>query len=171
MRSSLISAVLAGLFLLSTTVCAGKKLTQTIHIEITSHLGDQQVFQQNDIISFLLSLDKAAYVYVIYQDASRQLTQIVPNKLQPVNFYRAGVFIAVPAENSAFQFIIQPPFGKETLWVFATDNASLVFPGKNRPNGLKLLKADINSIRTQVQQHSKERWGEAHFDLTSQEGR
>lgn len=161
----LISVSLACCLLFSENAVAEKKLLQTINIDITSHLGDQQEFQQNDIVSFLLNLDKDAYIFVIYQDASQQRIQIIPNKIQQQHFYKSGFFIAVPAENSAFQFVIQPPFGKETLWVFATDAAELTLEGQVQRNGLKLLKSDINSICAQIKQRSKQFFGEAHFSL------
>jgi len=158
------------LLLFSATLSAETKSLKTINIDITSHLGDQQEFQQNDVVSFLLNLDRDAYVFVIYQDASQQRVQIIPNKIQRQHFYKAGFFIAVPAENSAFQFVIQPPFGKETLWVFATDAAALILAGQVQGNGLKLLKSDINSIRVQIKQQSKQFFGEARFSLYTRAG-
>ncbi|VAW68581.1 hypothetical protein MNBD_GAMMA09-3211 [hydrothermal vent metagenome] len=162
--------ILSCLLMFSVVAAAEKNTLQSINIEITSHLGDQQQFQQNDVLSFLLSLDKDAYVYVIYEDALQQLVQIIPNNIQQSHFYKAGFFISVPAENSAFQFIVQPPFGKETLWVFATDSASVTLAGQFQPAGLKRLKADIKSIRKQIKQQSKQIWGEAFFSLVTGDG-
>jgi len=143
---------------------------QKIKIDITSHLGDQQQFQQGDEISFLLSLDKDAHIYVIYEDASGQRLQIIPNAVQPDNFYRAGFFLAIPGQDSAFRFIIQPPFGKETLWVFATDKPGLQLKGQLLENGLSLLKSDIKQIRQKIKLHSQRLWGEARFSLSTKAG-
>ncbi len=38
-----------------------------ININITTHLGDHQTFMEGDVISFFLSLDKDAYLLVIYE--------------------------------------------------------------------------------------------------------
>lgn len=168
MHLILIRFSLFSLLFFSVALTAENKALQAVDIEITSYLGDQQLFQQNDVLTFLLSLNKDAYIFAIYEDASQQLMQIIPNINQQNNFYKAGIFIAVPAQNAAFRLIVQPPFGKEKLWVFATDAEKIILTGKSQVNGLKVLEADIKKIRQQIKQQSKKIWGEAHFNLTTQ---
>ncbi len=164
----LIKFSLLGVLFFPFALTAENKLLQPVDIEITSYLGDQQLFQKNDILAFLLSLNKDAYIFAIYEDASQQLMQIIPNKNQQNNFYSAGIFIAVPAQGADFQLVVQPPFGKEKLWVFATDVEKIILTGKLQMNGLKLLEGDIKKVRQQIKQQSKKIWGEAHFSLTTQ---
>lgn len=134
---------------------------QRIHIDITTHLGDHQTFQEGDTISFLISLDRDAYLLVIYEDALGNLLQIVPNKRMAAQRYEAGLFITIPAPDSGFRFTVQEPFGKERLWAFASDTPSPEIPGKYLNNGLKRLKSDIPTIKRQFLEHPKSGFGEA----------
>lgn len=97
------------------------RILQSIPLELTTHLGDQQTFTEGDEIQFLLSLGDDAYIYMYYVDAENQITQLLPNKNQSGNFYTAGYFLTIPEYSTAYRFKISQPFGKESLWVFASD--------------------------------------------------
>ena len=43
---------------------------KNIDVKITTHLGDRQEFVEGDRISFLLSLERDAHVYLFYRDAA-----------------------------------------------------------------------------------------------------
>ncbi len=47
-----------------------------IEVGLTTHLGDRQSFVDGDRISFLLSLERDAYVYLFYRDADKNLLQL-----------------------------------------------------------------------------------------------
>ena len=93
----------------------------SIPLELTTHLGDQQQFIEGDEIQFLLSLGSDAYIYMVYLDAKNNITQILPNKNQPGNFYFAGYFLTIPEYDNGYRFTISQPFGNESVWVFASD--------------------------------------------------
>lgn len=141
------------LILICTTSIADE--LQGINLEITTYLGDAQTFVQGDEISFMLSLDKPAYLYLFYQDAANHLIQVLPNHQQPDNHYPAGLFMPLPDANAGFRFIVQPPYGEEKLWAFASDQNVQFSPGKELPNGIILMTLDINQIRQQVRNQSK----------------
>ncbi len=163
--------------LLAGTVCclllytghamASDKPLQPAGLEVTTYLGDNQTFTQGDIISFLLTLDRDAYITAIYVDASGQSYQVVPNAEQADNFYQADLFIPLPANDAGFQFRVDAPYGKETLYVFASDRQTAL-PGKPRQNGL--LKPDwpLARIRNAIRQQSSQYFDEASVSLRTQ---
>jgi len=148
---------------------------QTIHLSISSYLGDQQVFVKHDILAFLLSLDSSAYIYVIYEDAAGRLVQVVPNRQQPDSYYIAGDFISIPPEDARYQLQVSPPFGSETLWVFASDTRpdENAWAGLTRPsqldNGLLLLDTSLDAIQGFLRKQSRSAFGYASTTLVTQE--
>ena len=140
--------------------------TKNIQIEITSYLGDKQVFQRGDELRFLLSLDRDAYLYVLYQTADNQLIQLIPNPNRQNNLFKADIFIEVPDKSAAYQFIVRPPFGHEAVYGFALDTP-LSLEGKPLSNGLKRLDLSINEIKQRVKNSAVHYYGWSHFSLTT----
>lgn len=141
---------------------------EPISVEITTHLGDQQSFVDGDVISFLLSLDRDAYIYLYYQDASANIFQIFPNRRSGNHFYRKGFFMPLPPSQINFQFKIQPPFGDEKLSVFATDNADVRLEARPLNNGLSMVTATIREIEASFRQQSDLQFGSASLIIKSQ---
>lgn len=140
---------------------------RAIDLRITTHLGDQQSFVDGDRISFLLSLDSDAYVYLFYRDAEANLLQLLPNERMTDHFFDAGLFMPVPAAQHQFQFTVQPPYGEEFMYAIASDNDALVFPGKPLANGLILLTTDIETIIASIEAKSIGLFGRAELRLTT----
>lgn len=141
-----------------------------INIDITSHLGDKQTYIEGDIISFYISLDRDAFVLIIYQDAAGSLTQIIPNKLNNNNFFKAGDFFSVPTAASPFKFVVSKPFGTESLWAFASDKSFPILKGTKLKNGLILLKDKLNNIKQALRTFGKkpgEYFGQASTTITT----
>ena len=77
------------------------------------------MYRAGDRISLLVSLDRDAYLLVVYQDAEYNRHQIVPSEYQPDNFYRSGFYFPLFNERSAFEMVVSAPYGLETVWVYA----------------------------------------------------
>ncbi|WP_455207759.1 DUF4384 domain-containing protein [Kaarinaea lacus] len=143
---------------------------QSINVEITTHLGDKQTFQQGDVVSFLVSLDRDAYVLIIFEDAEHNLWQVIPNPHRASGHYKSGLFISVPDRNEPFEFVVSPPLGKETIWVFATEKALPELPGQELDNGLKKLSDDLPAILSAIRKNrTSQFYGEAKTTLTTVE--
>jgi hypothetical protein len=123
---------------------------QTIPVELTTHLGDQQQFIDGDEIQFLLSLGSDAYIYMYYIDASNNITKILPNENQHSHFYSAGYFLTVPNYKNHYRFIISRPYGEESIWIFASDQ-SINFNETN---------IGIDEIRNNIKNASRLAYGE-----------
>lgn len=115
---------------------------ESIPMELTTHLGDQQQFVEGDELQFLLSLGQDAYIYMFYLDAANNITQILPNKNQRSNFYTAGYFLTIPEYENHYRFTISEPFGKESIWVFASDQLITM---EQQPGSIKNIKKLIKS--------------------------
>lgn len=139
-----------------------------VDIRITTHLGDRQSFSEGDRISFLLSLDRDAYVYLFYRDAAGNRLQLLPNRRMPRHFYSAGVFMPVPSAGQRFQFSVNPPFGVETVYAFASDTGEFEFDGKLLDSGLILLDAEIDRLDAEIRRASRQLFGRAELTLTTQ---
>ncbi len=156
------------LIVLVSSSCSGKnKLEETVSeenlnvipLELTTHLGDQQRFVSGDEIQFLLSLGQDAYIYMYYIDASDNITQILPNENQKSNFYRAGYFLTIPEYENLYRFTISKPFGKETIWVIASDQS--ISPGKEL--------STIEAIKNKIKHTSTNAYGEYALRITTAE--
>lgn len=145
------------------TIDKPAKALQPVNIEITSHLGDQQSFADQDVISFLISLDRAAFLYVFYQDASDNLYQLMPGKAQAEHYFQPGFYISFPPQDSAFQFVVQAPFGEEQLWVFASDHGQLEFKDRDSGQGIKQLTQRPLELATSIRAASQRLFGQAQL--------
>ena len=137
------------------------KILQSVNLEITSHLGDQQSFAEQDVISFFISLDQAAFVYAFYQDASGQVYQLIPGRAQPEHYFQPGFYIPFPPQNSSFQFVVQAPFGEEQIWIFASDQGQLVFAGQQSSQGIIRLTVGRSTLVDSIKAASSRLFDEA----------
>jgi len=95
------------------------------NVDITTHLGDGQRFREGDEISLLLSLDRDAYVLLIYRDAAGRLSRLLPLPGKTDQHMAAGAFLPFPDKQAGLRLTVTPPFGREAAWLFA---AGIPFP-------------------------------------------
>ena len=145
------------------------KALQAVGIQVTTHLGDHQTFRKNDVVSFLLSLERDAYLTAIYVDAENNLYQIIPNASQRDHYFKANLFIPIPPKNADYNFKIKPPYGKETLWVFASDADKIRLKGDNLANGMIKLTQTLDEVRTVLKRDSIDRFDEASVHIITSE--
>ena len=129
---------------------------KTIPLELTTHLGDKQQFIRGDEIQFLLSLGNDAYIYMYYIDADDRITQILPNKNQRSNFYSTGDFLNIPEYENGYHFVISEPFGKEEVWVFASDQMIDID-----------TDSSIETIKQKIKQQSRRGYGEYVLNIVT----
>ncbi len=100
----------------------GPRIRETgLVVDITSYLGDEQVFYARDQLSFLISLNDDAWLYLFYENAEGKLYQLIPSVLSPDNRLAAGDFIEFPPPQSSFAMEITAPFGRERVWLLASE--------------------------------------------------
>jgi len=140
-----------------------------ITLEITTHLGDNQNFVSGDTISFFVSMDRDAYLLIIYHNARKELIQILPNAYNKKYFYKKGNFFQIPNEKKPFKFKISAPFGKEKIMAFASSRSFPNLQGITTKSGLKLLQGNLESVLKKLRKNDRRRgaYGEATLKLST----
>ncbi|MDH5445341.1 MAG: DUF4384 domain-containing protein [Gammaproteobacteria bacterium] len=131
-------------------------------------MGNSTEFLDGDEITFLLSLNQDCHILVIYQNARNEIYQLLPNRNHSTSFFRKGSFRPLPAPDAPFVFKAEPPFGKETIWVFAADVPLPKLDGENLKSGLRKLKQGIVLLRNKIHLHPKQAYGETSLILRTQ---
>ena len=142
----------------------------SITLELTSKLGDGQTYMEGDTISYFVSMDRDAYLLLVYEDAEHNLIQILPNRHSGKGYYRAGRFIEMPGDKDPFEFVIQGPFGLESVWAFAASRPFPALSGAQLENGLILLNENLNTVLTKIRSHGKNAniaYGEKRATITT----
>ncbi len=129
-------------------------LDRSISLEITSRYGDRQTYTDGDRLSYYLSTDVDAYLLMIYEDATGNFTQLIPNQNSGSNFHKAEAYFEIPPSSSEYQFIVTAPYGEETLWVYSSAQPFPQLSGTLLPNGLVSLDdapfAQINAFMKHI---------------------
>lgn len=136
-----------------------------VNLELTTHLGDRQVFSENDNIHFFISLDHSAYIYAFYKDASNNIFQISPGKAQTNHFFTEGIYIPFPEENSDFKFQVIAPFGEEKIFIYASDNKFIDFIAFKEQHNILRLKMSQNEIHNHIKTSSKKTFGKTELTI------
>lgn len=98
-----------------------------LHVEVTTHAGDHARFVAGSGVSFLVSLNRPAYVALIFENASGKRVQLYPPPNTPPVKQDAGAYL--PFSHFSQTLRVSPPFGRETLTVLASDHALPTLPG------------------------------------------
>jgi len=88
---------------------------------------------------------------LIYQDARGTLTQMIPNTTDRRGFLKAAHYLGIPDARTPFEFVVGPPFGTETVWVYAANQPFPEFEGAVLDNGLKRLIQSQNGLVAALQ--------------------
>ena len=129
----------------------------SLDLRVTTHLGDDHVFYEDDTVSFLVSINKDAFLLLIYENAEHSYFQIYPNSANDNGFLPAGGYRPIPGMARLQGFRVTPPFGKEKLWAFASSTHIPTFLGKTSRDGFITLKAKIETIREKFFSHCKQK--------------
>jgi len=124
-----------------------------IEVSITTSLGDDQSFRAGDELSLLLSLDRDAFVILLYQDAAGELVQIFPGADTDGGRVTAGDFQPFPPRNLGLRLVVAAPFGQERLWAFASETP---FPAellKPLPREKTAQRARLDRLRQWIDEH------------------
>ncbi|MFL0810718.1 MAG: DUF4384 domain-containing protein [Agarilytica sp.] len=115
-----------------------------------------------------MSLSEDAWLYLYYENADGKVYQLIPSILYKNNHVKEGDFIEFPASNAPFEIKISQPFGKEHVWLLASNKALDAPPNFNinldeLPFPLKEVKR-----RLKLSIHKKKAYfAEDEMDFTS----
>ncbi|MFX0135520.1 MAG: DUF4384 domain-containing protein [Candidatus Hodarchaeota archaeon] len=90
-------------------------LTVTLRTEKGEYaLGDE--------IRIFIQGNKNFYANIVYEDATGNLIQILPNQYRKDNLFKGNREYMIPDKNDNFSLRIQPPFGTEKIRLYASIN-------------------------------------------------
>lgn len=141
-----------------------------LRVEISTHLGNGQTFQEGDVVTYFAHLNQAGYLLLVYEDADGNLLQIFPNRYADSQKFPAGTTIEVPGRRDQFEFEVVAPFGYERVYAFAATRPLSPPSGTRLENGLTLLDCSRDELFTALRTVAKEPgtvYGEASTELTT----
>lgn len=92
------------------------------------------IYYEGDSIKIFVRSNKDCYIQLVYYDAQNNTILVFPHKREWNNKIEANRIYKIPGD-----FVIEPPFGREILKVFASENPLPLPKGKER-SGLILIE-------------------------------
>jgi hypothetical protein len=80
---------------------------------------DKKEYRNSDKIKVYIKGNKPFYARIIYKDAQGQIVQLLPNPHRTDNYFNGGSIYEIPSGNDAFELEVNPPFGEESIVVYA----------------------------------------------------
>ncbi len=81
---------------------------------------DKKEYKTSEKIKVYVKGNKPFYARVLYKDASGVTLQLLPNPYRTDNYFNGGVIYEIPAGNDRFELEVNPPFGEESVIVYAS---------------------------------------------------
>lgn len=81
---------------------------------------DKTMYQEGEKVRISFVGNKDFYLYLVYQEMSGNVVQLLPNLFRPNNVFKGGATHSVPEARDGFSFRVQSPFGKEKIVFYAS---------------------------------------------------
>ncbi|MFP4040808.1 MAG: DUF4384 domain-containing protein [Desulfosudaceae bacterium] len=91
--------------------------TAPLTVRLTS---PDQSYRAGEEFSFFLKGNKPFFARVVYKDSQDNLVQILPNPYRRETYFQGGTIYRLPSGKDQYTFTVVPPFGEETVTVYAS---------------------------------------------------
>lgn len=81
---------------------------------------DKATYRDGEKIKIYLKGNKPFFARVIYRDTAKNNLQLLPNPYRQDNYFQGGVIYEIPSGNDKFELEVNPPFGDESIIVYAS---------------------------------------------------
>ena len=82
---------------------------------------EKDEYVQDEEIRIFIKGNKDFYAKIIYEDATGNLLQLLPNQYRKNNLFKANELYSIPDQQDNFVLKVQPPFGAEKITLFASN--------------------------------------------------
>ncbi|RLL50872.1 DUF4384 domain-containing protein [Mariprofundus sp. EBB-1] len=83
-----------------------------------------KVYKQGEVVHIYLQGNKPFFGRLVYGDAAKNNIQLLPNPYRKDNYFKGGVMYEIPEGHDRFEMEVTPPFGNETITVYASTSPS-----------------------------------------------
>ncbi len=107
---------------------------------------EKKEYADGDKIKVYMKGNKPFFARVVYEDATGGLMQLLPNPHRRDNYFNGGVVYEIPSGNDKFELEVAPPFGDETVAVYASSVPLGDLEVETTPSGLYRIQTKSNDI-------------------------
>lgn len=98
-------------------------LVKDVNAPLTVHVWTEKPeYLAGQSIKIFVQGNKDFYARVVYRDVQGNLAQLLPNPMRKDNFFPGGKVITIPSGADQFDLEVGPPFGTETIIVYASSS-------------------------------------------------
>lgn len=80
---------------------------------------DKKAYRQAEKIRIFIRGNKPFYARILYKDTKGSLLQLLPNPYRSDNYFQGAVVYEIPSGGDQFELEVSPPFGEESIVVYA----------------------------------------------------
>ncbi|MCX8084277.1 MAG: DUF4384 domain-containing protein [Calditerrivibrio sp.] len=83
---------------------------------------DKKEYITGDKIKIYIKGNKPFYSRILYTQSDGSIVQILPNLHRKDNYFQGGIVYEIPSGSDKFDLEVAPPFGEESITVYASTN-------------------------------------------------
>lgn len=83
--------------------------------------SDKQSYRAGEMINLYIQGNKDFYGKVVNMTSSGQIIQLLPNGYRNLDYFKGGITYRIPDTGDAYQLEVGPPFGQDTVVVYASE--------------------------------------------------
>jgi len=102
----------------------------------------QEHYRPSERMQIYLKGNKPFYARVVYRQVDGAQIQLLPNPYRGANHFQGGVVYAIPGDGDRFDLDVSPPFGKESVSVYAS-TAPLGEVPTQEAGGVYVVEGDV----------------------------
>jgi len=95
---------------------------------------DRREYGQGERIKIYLKGNKPFYARLLYRDVKGKTLQLLPNPYRQEVYFNGGTVYEIPSANDRFALEVSPPFGEESIIVYASTQELGVIETKTEGN-------------------------------------
>ncbi|MFH1675365.1 MAG: DUF4384 domain-containing protein [Pseudomonadota bacterium] len=107
---------------------------------------NKKEYSKGEKIKIYLKGNKPFFARVVYQDASGNLLQLLPNIHRTQNYFNGGTVYEIPSGRDSFELDVTPPFGRENIIVYASTKA-LGHVDMRDVGGVYAINSSLDDVR------------------------